>query len=769
MDHGPYDNRYQQYSSQPQYWPYGYAQHVAPTQPDMTYATQSATGQPQDYQYGQHAQTPRQMASNEWALVASPVSQQPYVTPQSSHQYAQPMSAAVAPPVGYIQYPQQQMHHAVLMAPQMSQSVLNYQTPTNTYAYYQQDPQRALTLYRPTAHPHSTPYASTTATPVTPTSHYHDSRSASINDQEWSLVDYSDNRHSMEHYVEMQQATPVSTHHTTSQQPQPMSNGSTAPLQASVSTNTMFGPALSHAQEDNKSLADMHSDGVHTHDNCTHHSSPSTDHDSHSPSTSTSSHTRDPTPLLPCAQQAIIGPVAPPKSSLKKTVSTALVKKELAADKRVGKRKGPLKPEQRKQAGEIRKLKACLRCKFLKKTCDTGNPCSGCTPAHARLWQVPCTRIAIQEVGYFTRDFTADINREYPFGEIVAESPMQVGLWITHGFGYVLPVMSRAVYVKNAEKFKVEWSEVQPTGQRQDFEAVSANLAPIEGSISEQVMSEYVDKHIDGGFERFVDNHFDGTKFITEMLKTTYNHYRSTKLPIIRKALKLVVAYNLTMSLTLAEGLPEDAAWAGKVTDPESRQYGKIPAPVLVNREVKHALAGLWRALMNDVLIELAKLYTSVYSGDRLKHWPTIFMLDLLLLAVWEEMQFDMCYAANKAGEEMSEAPERFCQQMESIPVGVIVGLFLAISQKLPTFLEWDSKKHHHVLNSDQQACDVMNEVKKHVIKHGTSTCLYVIRLDANVVTEDYLKKRPKECRFNVNDMDSLSNKFVSRLVVRAN
>ena len=37
-------------------------------------------------------------------------------------------------------------------------------------------------------------------------------------------------------------------------------------------------------------------------------------------------------------------------------------------EKRVGKRKGPLKPDQRKQASEIRKLRACLRCKFLKKT-----------------------------------------------------------------------------------------------------------------------------------------------------------------------------------------------------------------------------------------------------------------------------------------------------------------------------------------------------------------------------------------------------------------
>ena len=41
---------------------------------------------------------------------------------------------------------------------------------------------------------------------------------------------------------------------------------------------------------------------------------------------------------------------------------------KIETEKRVGRRKGPLRPEQRKQACEIRKLGACIRCKFLKKT-----------------------------------------------------------------------------------------------------------------------------------------------------------------------------------------------------------------------------------------------------------------------------------------------------------------------------------------------------------------------------------------------------------------
>jgi hypothetical protein len=49
----------------------------------------------------------------------------------------------------------------------------------------------------------------------------------------------------------------------------------------------------------------------------------------------------------------------------------------------------------------------------------------------------------------------------------------------------------------------------------------------------------------------------------------------------------------------------------------------------------------------------------------------------------------------------------------------VIVGLFSAISQKLPSFSEWDTRKHHHLLNSNPAVCDAMTEVRAHVTKYG--------------------------------------------------
>ena len=64
---------------------------------------------------------------------------------------------------------------------------------------------------------------------------------------------------------------------------------------------------------------------------------------------------------------------------------------------------------------------------------------------------------------------------------------------------------------------------------------------------------------------------------------------------------------------------------------------------------------------------------------------------------------------------------EKFCNDMESTPVGVIVGLFSAISQKVPTFTEWETRKHHTLLNSNQAVCLAMEEVRDHVARHGKS------------------------------------------------
>ena len=64
-------------------------------------------------------------------------------------------------------------------------------------------------------------------------------------------------------------------------------------------------------------------------------------------------------------------------------------------------------------------------------------------------------------------------------------------------------------------------------------------------------------------------------------------------------------------------------------------------------------------------------------------------------------------------------AASQFCAVQEGVPVGVIVGLFATISQKLPALAEWDTAQHHTRLNSNPAVCDALTEVRKHVVQYG--------------------------------------------------
>ncbi|KID78015.1 C6 finger domain-containing protein, partial [Metarhizium brunneum ARSEF 3297] len=448
----------------------------------------------------------------------------------------------------------------------------------------------------------------------------------------------------------------------------------------------------------------------------------------------------------------------PRKSPITKTTTKTIIrrssngKKDGTVEKKVGRRKGPLLPEQRKQASEIRKLRACLRCKFLKKTCDKGEPCAGCQPSHARLWQVPCTRIDIKDIGYFMKDWKADYERHVDLGMSVYNvkgfSSKETLMWITHGYGFALPVMVREVYVADEGCFSVEWVESTVAHQDPiDFETRTEKLDVGAEGIRLDALQEYLDKHVDGPFEDFIDDHFEGTPFITEILKTAHRYYVKDRMPVIKKALKLVLAYNLTMHITMVENQGSEVTLDGQIDDEDSKFYGRTVAPVMINFQIKCALADMWRELQKDILEELSALYSGVYSGEKMKNWPTIFMLASILLAVWEEMQFDCHYRVPDPA-----AVNKFCHDMETTPVGVIVGLFHAISQKLPAFTDWDTRQHGHLLHNNVSVCEAMTEVRQHVIKH-----------------EAYLRTRKEQTKFDRYDFDSLSNKFLSKLVIRAN
>lgn len=381
------------------------------------------------------------------------------------------------------------------------------------------------------------------------------------------------------------------------------------------------------------------------------------------------------------------------------------------------------------------------------------------------------------------KDWRADYERHVSLGfsicNIKGFAEHERTLFITHGYGHMLPVRAREVFVRDESCFGLEWVENVSEVPWEHSVNTAKLSCGVEG-IPTAILSEYLDNHIDGGFVEFVDEYFDGTPFLTQMLQTAYRYWHRERTPVIRKCLKLLIAYNLTQHVTMVEGIPEEEGFLGKINDSTSKFYGKTVAPVMINFQIKDAMATMWRELQKEVLEELSQLYSSVYTKDKLRHWPTIFMVAAILLSVWEEMQFDCHYRipvrpshsspllSNTNPKQDKEVVSKFCYDMESTPVGVIVGLFSAISQKLPAFQEWETRKHHHLLNSNPAVCEALTEVRQHVTSHGKPFHLdtsIVERL--SLIADLYLRSRC-DTTFDRDDFDSLCGKFTSKLVIRA-
>ena len=245
------------------------------------------------------------------------------------------------------------------------------------------------------------------------------------------------------------------------------------------------------------------------------------------------------------------------------------------------------------------------------------------------------------------KDWRADYERHvslaFSIGNVKGVGDTEQTLYITHGYGPVLPVPAREVFVRDERCFGVEWVESAHSPPREHSVNTAKLSAGMEG-IKPSLLNEYIDRHIDGGFEDFVDDYFEGTPFLTEMLKTVYRYWLRERTPVLRKCLQLLVSYNLTQHVTMVVGIPDEEGLLGKIRDPTSKFMGQTVAPVMINFQIKSGLANMWRELQKEILEELSVLYSSVYGKDKLKHWPTIFMTATILLGVWEEMQFDCKY-----------------------------------------------------------------------------------------------------------------------------
>lgn len=90
------------------------------------------------------------------------------------------------------------------------------------------------------------------------------------------------------------------------------------------------------------------------------------------------------------------------------------------------------------------------------------------------------------------------------------------------------------------------------------------------------MLSNYLDRHINDYFEIFLDAYYEGMPFISEFLRTAYGFYLRERHPLVRKGLKLIISYNLTLHVTLIEQIEEASTMVGKIDGIRSKYYGDV-------------------------------------------------------------------------------------------------------------------------------------------------------------------------------------------------
>jgi len=137
---------------------------------------------------------------------------------------------------------------------------------------------------------------------------------------------------------------------------------------------------------------------------------------------------------------------------------------------------------------------------------------------------------------------------------------------------------------------------------------------------------------LDLGSQEFLNTHYQSTPFIVHLLRISHQSYLEDGSPAILDALKLVIAYDLTHHKTLVEDKYSSQMTVNGVSDLPSRYYAKI-CYVAMDQE--------WRNLHDILLQNLSSLYASFFKGDKLRNFPVVLLLSLIVLTIWEDYQID--------------------------------------------------------------------------------------------------------------------------------
>lgn len=245
---------------------------------------------------------------------------------------------------------------------------------------------------------------------------------------------------------------------------------------------------------------------------------------------------------------------------------------------------------------------------------------------------------------YFLQDWKADYERHLTFVHSVRTvkffEEKESDILITHGYFQILPLKSRKFHIHDPSHSEVEWTE-SLHGMAAKFTVSTESRACGMEGVPHAALSDYMERHIEdeSSFTALASDYFHLMPFNSQLLGVIYQYYLRDRSPIVRKCLKMITAYIFTHHISLVRD--DGESMAGRVEDPYSKYHGRIMAPAMINAQIICAMAALWRKLHEELMSNLAARFAGVYSGEKLRYWPEIFVISLTLLFLWEQFEID--------------------------------------------------------------------------------------------------------------------------------
>jgi hypothetical protein len=325
------------------------------------------------------------------------------------------------------------------------------------------------------------------------------------------------------------------------------------------------------------------------------------------------------------------------------------------------KRRG-FQPNELQKVNSVRRESACIRCQILKEPCGKGCPCPRCLDinATATIWRGPCFKGRITDVELFRTRALSFPNGVRRIQAWASPRKSKVSLYNVGFGGNNPPAATRPKVSIICQEFSPLANDVLFKKWTRSSETVTLTLPAY--AIPPKLLtrtSKSLSTCVDENWELLVGElEFGQDEVIKSALREAIRcHHKSTT---IHDALTICIitrlaskSFNLTGKETLG---------IGKVDDPVSPYYGRMPIPPLLDAQIDQ----IWMEKMGRIKKKMLSELKKKIMGRKHEDWYHIFLTLFVLIANLEfiyQVQNDQLnrYCLNVSYQPFFNLRQRVC------------------------------------------------------------------------------------------------------------